>query len=270
MPVRQLLPLFVAAAAIGLPSARAAEVQPPHATEQAETAEKRRWALEISPYGWATGLRADVSPYRHGPVIEVDKSFSDVMEDLRFAGFLDIWARYDRFVLSADFMYVDIEEAHAIGALPKIGTTPGLKGSVNSTQFVGTLQAGYRVYDSTAATLDLTAGLRWWGLSNTATIAYDAFSISYSTSSHWIDPVIGARAFYNLTDKISLMAQGDIGGFSAGSRLTWQVLGTVNYVFTDHLSASVGYKALWVDHDSDGHVYKGRYSGPVLGVTYRF
>ncbi len=59
-------------------------------------------------------------------------------------------------------------------------------------------------------------------------------------------------------------------GFGAGSDLTWSALATVNYVFSDHLSGSVGYKVLDVDYDHGGHVYDTRLSGPVLGMTYRF
>ena len=55
-----------------------------------------------------------------------------------------------------------------------------------------------------------------------------------------------------------------------GARRTWQALGTLNYVLTDHLSASAGYKALAVDYNEDGHVFDATLSGPVLGLTWRF
>ena len=49
------------------------------------------------------------------------------------------------------------------------------------------------------------------------------------------------------------MGQADIGGFGVGSDLTWSLLGTFNYVFTDKWSASLGYKYLSVDYDDDGY-----------------
>lgn len=66
------------------------------------------------------------------------------------------------------------------------------------------------------------------------------------------------------------MAQADIGGFGVGADFTWQVLGTVNYLLTDHLSVSAGYKHLAIDYDDDGYVFDATLSGPVLGITYRF
>lgn len=93
-------------------------------------------------------------------------------------------------------------------------------------------------------------------------------SRSHDESFGWVDPVIGARAFYRFTDKLSLQA--DLGGFDVGSKLTWQAMGTLNYIVTHTLSASAGYKVLEVDYDSDGHVFNTTLSGPVLGMTYRF
>ena len=95
-------------------------------------------------------------------------------------------------------------------------------------------------------------------------------SVSLSEDFNWIDPLIGARAFYAFNDRLSVMGQADIGGFGVGSDLTWSLLGTFNYVFNDTWSGSLGYKYLSVDYDDDGYVFDVDLSGPVLGVTYRF
>jgi hypothetical protein len=135
---------------------------------------------------------------------------------------------------------------------------------------MATLQAGYRVVDTPKFTLDALGGIRFWHISNDVTVSALGLSRSYGESFNWVDPLVGTRALLRLTDKLSLQAQADIGGFGAGSELTWSVLGTVNYVLTDHLSVSAGYKALHVDYDRDGYVFDSRLNGPVLGVTYRF
>lgn len=66
------------------------------------------------------------------------------------------------------------------------------------------------------------------------------------------------------------LAQGDIGGGGAGADSTWSLLATLNYVISDSLSSSIGYKALDVDHDRSGHVHDVRLHGPVFGLTYRY
>ncbi|MFT4159271.1 MAG: hypothetical protein QM643_04670 [Shinella sp.] len=224
------------------------------------------WALQITPYMWAAGLKGDISPFRRAPAIGVEKSFSDVMDDLNFGGFVNVWARYDRFVLSGDMMYVDTTDSHAFGALP----LPATSGSVDSKQFMATLQGGYRVVDTPDFTLDALAGARFWHISNDVTVSALGVSRTYGESFGWVDPVVGLRAFLPLTDKLSVQAQADVGGFGAGSDITWSALATINYTFTDHLSVSAGYKVLDVDYDRGGHVFDTRLSGPVLGLTLRF
>ena len=236
------------------------------ASEQAS----RDWALQITPYLWASGIKGDISPFRQAPTIHIEKSFSEIMDDLNFGTFVDVWGRYGNYVFSADIMYVNTTEGHVIGALPIIGNTPGLSADVDTEQFTATLKAGYRVYADPQFTLDLLGGVRIWHVSNEVTVNYGPFSISHDESFGWADPVVGMRAFVRLTDQFSLQAQADVGGFGVGSDLTWQALATFNYAFTDHMSASVGYKILHVDYDSGGHVFDTTLSGPVLGFTYRF
>ncbi|MCO5084441.1 MAG: hypothetical protein M9955_22650 [Rhizobiaceae bacterium] len=119
------------------------------------------WALQITPYMWAAGLEGSISPFRHGPTIGVEKSFSNVMEDLNFGGFVNIWGRYDRFVFSGDVMYVDTTGGHGTGPLPAtqipgLGMIPpgaNVNAEVDTKQFTATLQGGYRVIDTPHVTL---------------------------------------------------------------------------------------------------------------------
>ena len=241
------------------------------------------WAFQATGYLWATGLSGNISPFRRAPTLHVEKSFSDVMEDLNFGGFLNIWGRYDRFVLSGDLMYVDTTDSKAVGPLPAL-QIPGLPtlpagaaidANVDTQEFMATLQAGYRIVDADGFSLDALAGARFWHISNEVAVTAShpligSISATHKESFGWVDPVIGARAFFGLTDKLSVQGQVDIGGFGAGSDLTWSALATVNYIFTDTLSVSAGYKVLDVDYSDDGYVFDSRLSGPVVGLTYRF
>lgn len=234
---------------------------------------KEDWALQITPYLWAAEMHGRISPFRRGPTIGVGKSFSDVLEDLRVGGFVDIWGRKGRYVLSGDIAYVDTKEGHTSGPLPGLGPLPPgtrVDGSINSKLFTATLQGGYRVVDTPTLTLDALLGLRAWHVSNKVQVSALRRSRSYKESFGWTEPVIGARAFTQLTDRISLQGLANIGGFGAGSKFVWSAQATLNYVFTDKLSVSAGYKVLDVNYRHKGNVYDTRMHGPVLGLTYRF
>ena len=242
------------------------------------------WALQVTPYIWAASLDGDISPFQSAPTINVAKPFSDVLDDLNFGGFLNIWGRYDRFVFSSDMMYVDTTDMNGSGPLaamqiPGLGITipPGanVAARVDSKQFMASLQGGYRVVDTPQFTLDALGGARLWRISNDVTVTASHFAISTISVSHgesfsWVDPVIGLRAFHPVTEKLSIQGQADLGGFGAGSDLTWSALATVNYSVADRLSFSAGYKILDVDYNHGGYAYNTRMSGPVLGATVRF
>lgn len=264
--------------------ARAADLLPVPAGQPAPAAGRPGWALQVTSYLWASGLSGNISPFRRGPTLSVDKSFSDVMENFNIGGFANVWARSGRFVFSGDVMYVDTTDAHGVGPLPalqipELGVTlpPGasVRARVDSKEFMTTLQGGYRVVDAKGFTLDALAGARFWYIDNRVRVfasapPFGSVSASHGESFGWVDPVIGLRAFVPVTGGFSLQAQADVGGFGAGSDITWSALATVNYAFTDHLSASAGYKVLYVDYRRGGHVFDNRLAGPVLGMTYRF
>ncbi|MET4898704.1 hypothetical protein RN629_16375 [Sphingomonadaceae bacterium jetA1] len=246
--------------------------------------ERPTWALQVTPYLWAPGLKGNISPFRHAPTIGVRKSFSDVMDDFNVGGFINVWGRRDRFVFSVDAMYISTTDGRGTGSLqafqiPGLGVAipPGasVDAKVDSKQFTATVLGGYRFLDTPQFTLDGLAGARFWHISNDVAVTASHAAIGTRSASHgedfsWLDPVVGVRAFLPVTEKLSLQGQADVGGFGAGSNHTWSGLVTVNYVFSGPLSASAGYKVLDVDYDHGGHVYDTRLSGPVLGLTYRF
>jgi hypothetical protein len=206
------------AAGVAAGFAGAALAEEPDATPTA-----RLWTLQITPYLWASGISGDISPFRRAPTIGIDKSFSDILDDLNFGGFVNVWARYDRFVFSADVMYVDTTDSHVIGPIPPTGPFPGgsIDASVDTTEFTSTLEAGYRLYASPQFTFDALAGARIWQITNNVTANYAGYSVSHKESFGWFDPVIAARAFFSFTDRLSTMLQADVGGFGVGSDSTW-------------------------------------------------
>jgi len=170
-------------------------------------------------------------------------------------------------------VYVNTTENQASGPLPAVGPIPPgttLDGRINTKLFTATLLGGYRILDTPDLTLDTLGGVRFWHVSNKARINTLGLSRDHNESFGWAEPVIGARAFMRMTNKLSWQAQATIGGFGVGSDLAWSALATINYTFTGNLSISAGYKVLDVDYDHKGHVYDTRMSGPVLGLTYRF
>ena len=264
--IKAVLALSLAASIASFNAARATDLGEPPRRADPAVATKPVSVVQITPYLWASGLSGDISPFKLGPTIGVDKSFSDIMKHLNFGGFINLWARYDRFVVSGDLMYVSTTETKVVKGLPLIGA---LKADLDSREFNTSLLAGYRALDLPQFTMDFMAGARLWSVSNSVKVKAPVV-LSYGEKFAWIDPVVGIRAFYNFTDKASALMQADIGGAGVGSKFTWQALATLNYKINDSFSASAGYKVLRVDYRSGGRVFDTTLHGPVIGATYRF
>ena len=64
--------------------------------------------------------------------------------------------------------------------------------------------------------------------------------------------------------------RGDIGGFGVGSQLTWDVTASVGYRMSDTATLLFGYRHLDVDYQDGRFKIDGQFSGPYLGLSFRF
>ena len=91
-----------------------------------------------------------------------------------------------------------------------------------------------------------------------------------SADVNWIDPIIGVRAQYDLTDKWYLAGKSDIGGFGVGSDFTWTAQATVGYQINESVSTEIGYRYMDSDYTDGAFVYDVASHGLYLGLNFRF
>ncbi|TCT33030.1 DUF481 domain-containing protein [Martelella mediterranea] len=232
------------------------------------------WHFVLTPYIWATGLSGDVSPFRQAPRVHVDQSFSDILENLNIAGFVNLYAGNGQYGIYADMMYVSTSESGGTGpvTLPGLGSVRGVDIGVDSELFAGALFGSYRLVNTDQLTVDALAGVRAFNVWTKVKAAIPSQGLSTEAESNfgWIDPAVGADFKYHVNDRFDIVGQADIGGFSAGSDLTWQAMAAVKYQMTQTSALSFGYKYMSVNYDDDGHVFDTEFQGPMLGVSFRF
>ena len=202
------------------------------------------------------------------PATDIDVSFADEIDALKdldgaFMGAGEV--RFGRWGFLTDIMF---------SLLSPGGTLPGGVALDVRTRTI-TVQEDvlFRAYQSEVVALDVGAGVRYWNLDNKLsigpTIPFPG-GVAVSVSEDWFDPVVAARAVVQLSGPWSLTLGGDIGGFDIGSQLTYQVLGTVNYQWNEHLALRAGYRLLSVDYENGDFLYDVKQYGPILAATYRF
>jgi hypothetical protein len=221
------------------------------------------WTYTIAPYFWAAGLSGDVGSFGL-PTIHVDSDFGDILKHLDFAAMAIGEARYDRYSIFGDVMYIKLSG--------ESGTPRGILANnvdVDSETFSGLIGAGYSVLQSDAGHLDVVAGARVWSVNTDIGIHGGILDgRSASDGATWVDGLVGVRGNYSLTPKIYLTGWGMVG--AGGADVDWDVAAGLGYRFNDRWSAVAGYRALGVNYSNNGFVFDVVQQGPIFGLVMRF
>jgi hypothetical protein len=223
------------------------------------------WSFGLTPYVWFSSLKGDVATLSGLPPVSVDADFGDIIENTDIALMLAAEARRGRFGIVTDLTYL---------ALSADGATSGpLFGGaeVDTSTFFATVAGFYQVVAHERVSLDALAGARIWYVDTEIDFSAGLLPArNVQDDEVWADPVVGLRSSAQLGRGFFLAGYADVGGFGVASDSTWQLRGTLGYLFNDWFSAQAGYRHLDVDYDHDGFVWDVELSGPIVGATFRF
>jgi hypothetical protein len=214
--------------------------------------EPKEWTFDVSLYGLAASMSGNVAV--KGIPADVDIGFDQIWDNLNFGAMGTVRVGYDRWALSTDVIYMDLEgNKDSVSLdLQQIMVQPALEYRVlrQITVFAGA------VYNRIDVEMDGPLGF------------------NPSGKEAWWDPIVGTQLSLPLGKRFSLNVRGDVGGFGVGSDLTWQAFPYVGWQFTKWGSLQLGYRWIYVDYESGSGVNRFKYDilsqGPQLGVTFTF
>jgi hypothetical protein len=247
-----------------------------------------QWTFTITPYLWAPNidgtLKYGVPPGATGSA-EVKVGPNDYLEALNMAMMISGEARKDRWSVFTDVIYLDFSSEESsvksinfggsvVSAGANVSTNSSLKGAI------WTLAAGYAVLPGRPVELDVFGGLRYFGLEAssdwrlTLTVTGpgggQTFPRTGSISEReelW-DGIVGVKGrFWLGKSNWSIPYYLDVGAGS--SSLTWQGMLGIAYSYK-WFGAMLVYRHLYYDMKGDNLVQDMRFSGPALGVNFRF
>lgn len=248
----------------------------PAVSAEEKAKEKSDWEFQVAPYLWAISTSGDVTV--EGQDSDLDLSFDDIWDELNIATMVAFDARKGRWGFYGDIVYAN---------LGKETTVDGIK--IDPTINLAWLTAGgfYRLgtwdlsevpaKNAPTVTVDAFAGARYTYLD----IELDFKNVPQPTASgdkHWVDPLVGARAILDLTQRWAVSLNGSVGGFGVGSDFAWDAAGLIGYRFglfgEDNAALFGGYKALYQDYTDGSGDDKFKWDvtlhGPILGLSIGF
>ena len=226
------------------------------------------WVFSVSSYLWAAGITGTAGTLPNLPPTEVDESFSDIFDDLDFAGMMMVSARKGRFGMTGDLQYVETT-AKDTAAAPIF-----LSQELVSKSFMLSLLGEYVALQEGNSVLRLSAGARLWSVDTELKLSSGLLpgipGINVKHNETWVDPVVGVSGSVDVIGKVFLSGWGYVGGFGAGSDIMADLFGGVGYRFTDSISSRIGYRWMKVDYENDGFLYDVRQEGLIAGITFQF
>ncbi len=218
----------------------------------ANLAEASEWEYRVTPYAWIPSFDAEMAIGDESG----DGSGPSFWELLEFAVLINGEARRGDWALIGEYNYLALsDDAEALGGR--------LSADILFDGHMAGAAVAYRFHHDERASAEVFGGARAWWID--AEIDLQRIS-NPSVSRNWVDPIIGMRGSYALTDRVALSGLADIGGFGVGSDLQWELIGRVGYEFTDHIGAALGYRHLALDFADDKLVLDAEISGPFLAI----
>ena len=224
-----------------------------------ESSNPKEWEFSVAPfYVWAVNLEGDVG--MKGVTAPLKLDFGQIFDSLEglFTAHFEGWWR-QKWGLLFDVSYINISDSQA---------TPVFTVDVDFENVMTELVGFYRFTKGRHA-LEPLAGIRYTYTETRVDIL--GVPPRVKETEDWVDPIIGARYKYTISDKWKVLLRGDIGGFTVGSDFTWNLVGLVDFQPWKHVTLFGGYRILDVDYETGSGLSKFKYDvlmhGPLLGLS---
>lgn len=235
-------------------------------TAQAQDVSPLDWDVRASLYSWFPETRTELTT-RWGTV-STELSSKDALEALDFASMIAVEARNGPWSIVGDLFYMDLSLE---------GKTPlGLLFNNTRTDIKLTSVSAYglyTIYATDSAQIDAGAGLRAMRTKiDTELQGISVANQQISIRDDWVDPVLAMHAVTKVNEQTSASVWLDYGGMNHKdlSKETWNLTALANWHASERWVLSAGYRALYVERESQGVPYDMRLSGPLLGATFSF
>ena len=237
-----------------------------HATAQSADTLKK-WKFQTDIYLLFPYMKGDIG-IGNEITAPVDATPGDIFSKLKMGGMLYLEAHNNKWAVTSDLIFMNLKQDIDPGEFWDNGTA-------GAKQLVWEPAGFYRLLPF----LEIGAGGRLNNLQASIEGRRNAFpagtyEVSESASKTWFDPIFITRLTADIKDKWIFQFRGDVGGFGAGSDLTWQVQAYAGYQFTKLFRLTAGYRYMSMDYDkgtdTDRFIYNVDTFGPEISFGFHF
>jgi len=240
------------------------------------------WEFHIAPYLWAMSMDGNATV--KGLEVDVDVSFSDIWDELNFAFMLEYEARKGNWGLWGSTIYAKLGNSNVSGPRGLVNIDPtvtALWQELGGSFRLGTWDLADAPGKKTpSVTVDTYFGVRYTYLDVKLDYGgvFQGRGGDVSQDKSWVEPLLGVRTIWDLSEQWTATLAGDIGGLAFGSDFAWNAMGLIGYRFDlfgeKNAKAFAGYQALSQDYTDGNGRDKFQWDvtlyGPILGLVIQF
>jgi hypothetical protein len=238
---------------------------------QTESSESQdQWEFAAAIYLWG----ADISGQTvRGSDVEV--GFSDLLDNLEMAFMGSFAARKNNWSLLADVVYLDLGADKTVDVSIPVGPVQipvTTSASLDLQGLVVHIEAGYSLYSQGKSRLELIGGARYLDLDTDLFLELQSLGPGQSRAisdslSTW-DAIVGLNGHASVGERWYLPYYVDVG--TGDSKLTWQAVAGIGFRAGSVVDLALVYRHLEWDFDSTRLIDDINFSGPTLGVIFRW
>ena len=218
--------------------------------------ESDSWQFRITPYLWMLGL--DGTTALLGQDVEVDASFSDILDNLNIALSANMELSKGPLFFVFDPMYAALE-------MDFVGPGP-VGGTIDIDLLIADLNVGYSIDEN----FGFYAGLRYYDQDISIT---PNMMGNVSLGDDWTDYLLGIRVRTEMSDKWSFAGKLD-GAVGGDSDSAWYFQVVLLRHFGRNMHLDLGWRYYDVDYESGSGPTRFKWdvahSGPVVGFSWEF
>ncbi len=250
----------------------------------ARAADGDKPTYELGLYLWGASMAANVDTDQFDESVHI--SLSDVLENLNVSVMARARANFDKLSVVFDGEFIELEsdkeqKSVRVGPGPGVELTGTVKAKLQS--YILELNTGYEVLnvrgpfpaarsEGHGTRGELYLGGRYYAMKPELEIRGPFGESDPGEWVDFVDGVVGARVFTDLTRTVAFGVQGDVGGFNIGnsSDLSWSQITSLSWRFSESATLAVGYKFLDVRKTHDHTTLDLQIRGPFLATFFAF
>lgn len=242
-------------------AAAAAEPAATPAPDLSELDTEQRLRVRLSLYGWLSSVTNTVTTRRSESTTDI--AFSDLLSAVDFANFAHLELQKGKWGAFSELDFIklsqDAEFRNPRGIPFKLGADLVLK----QTMFeLGAI----RSFEGKRVGLDALLGARYFRIDSDVNVG----PLGTSITKDWVDPMVGARLRFKLSDRWNASLRGDFAGFGVGSELTTNAVAALTYSISKRYEVGFGYRYMDLKYETKRLDLDMTTYGPIVGMSINF